>query len=200
MRLIEFRYRSTGSDDAFLRRFQYTCPKGRVLDHHWQPQSHIVFTGSVIVAVPEELESADIRVGLGAGKPTDLLHTDVTFAPAATQPTLRSNIPPATSRAIETDTVRFGEILYENGDIEVELFDRRTPEQRDQASGNLCVITRSGKPMHWTGFANHDDKFFYAFTLQKQQIAAVVFQSRDYLWMTLPNVPLRAKTAATTPQ
>jgi hypothetical protein len=157
---------------------------------NYQAQSATVGTGGVVFYVPDDLQSMNLQVGITAAAWVPRLHADITLAASPPRLTTRPTTSPA--------DVEFQNARYENGRLKIDMLDARTFEQKTSVVWDVAAVRKSGKTMKWTDVRYDKGRATYEFAVPADQLAAVVFQTRDLKWQIMPSIPLRPKAPSTT--
>ncbi|HVT90865.1 MAG TPA: sigma-70 family RNA polymerase sigma factor [Tepidisphaeraceae bacterium] len=129
---------------------------------------------NLLTAIPNNTESATIKIGLGIGPWTETILYDAATAKSSN----RDKVP-----------VRIGSISEEKGRTQVQVFEMPQPDpQRDEG----IVLVASGKQLA----AGQVSRSFmsgatYTFDCPKDQMTQILFRSRPYEFIEMKNVSLK---------
>jgi len=135
-------------------------------------------TVKVIVDVPKDQPTTDLRFGLAKGPWTGELNLDCSDG----------KMPPVGSTGAG---FTFQDISEENR--ETKLYLRRSSD--DTEENRQVVVVADGKELHYAGMTTSLLGSTYTFRTPKKNVTRIIVRSRPYEWITLKDVALHPTTA-----
>jgi hypothetical protein len=185
------------ADSAMKFRWFYFDAPIMATAYRWSVGSPKDGEGVMRVVVPAEMQSGDIKVGEALGGWFPQVQADVKLAPT-TNVTLRpvNNVEPAATT--QKAHFSFGEVFYENDALMVTMLDARTPKELLTTNWEVAVLTNDGKRVRVDGWQSSTGKFVQEFTVPRDKITGLAYQTRKIEWHTVPNVAFFPRPSAST--